>query len=110
VLPVWLLPVRGRYGRLLAVRLLVGQLAVCGGSVGTDAGGDGGGAGAGTAGTVATVSAVASAAGVHVVGGLDVAVGVERDDRAAAVAALAGHREGLEQARANPLPGHLDQA
>src|SRR5260370_8550 len=55
-------------------------------------------------------AAVGSAAVVHVVGGLRVGLGGERDDHAASVAALAGHREGLEQPRADPLPGHLDQA
>src|SRR5258705_333291 len=63
-------------------------------------------AGAGVA--VAAVAAVA--AGVRLLGGVAVGVGIEGEDHAAAVAALARRGERLEQAGAHPLPGHLDQA
>ena len=55
-----------------------------------------------------TVTAVAVAARVRLLGSVAVGVGIEGEDDASAVAALARRGERLEQAGAHPLPGHLD--
>jgi hypothetical protein len=59
---------------------------------------------------VALAAAAAVAPGVRVLRGVAVGVGIEGEDDATAVAALARCGERLEQAGAHSLPGHLDQA